>query len=73
MSVLATTIAATARLLPGAEHGIDDKGYTSHSWIWPEQAELIYGTLASIIRQSRLPRSAFDGAADHRNLPRVDH
>lgn len=49
MSVLATTIAATARLMPGAEHGIDDKGYTSHSWIWPEQAELIYGTLASII------------------------
>jgi F-type H+-transporting ATPase subunit b len=28
----------------------DDQGYvTSHSWIWPEQAELIYGSLASII------------------------
>ena len=49
MSALATTIAVTSRLLPGAEHGVDDKGYTSHSWIWPEQAELIYGTLASII------------------------
>ena len=49
MSVLATTIAATSRLLPGAEHGIDDKGYTSHHWLWPEQAELIYGTLASVI------------------------
>jgi F-type H+-transporting ATPase subunit b len=49
MSVLGTTIAATSRLLPGAEHGVDDKGYTSHSWIWPEQAELIYGTLASVI------------------------
>ncbi len=31
------------------EHVFDDKGYTSHSWIWPEQAELVYGTLASVI------------------------
>ncbi|MET0324630.1 MAG: hypothetical protein ABW219_05345 [Ilumatobacteraceae bacterium] len=29
---------------------IDDQGYvTSKSWIWPEQAELIYGTIASVI------------------------
>ena len=46
---LTATIVATSRLLPGAEHGVDDQGYTSHSWIWPEQAELIYGTLASVI------------------------
>jgi F-type H+-transporting ATPase subunit b len=43
MSVIASLIA------PMAEHGVDDKGYTSHSWIWPEQAELIYGSLASVI------------------------
>ncbi len=43
MSLIASLIA------PMAEHGVDDKGYTSHSWIWPEQAELIYGSLASVI------------------------
>ena len=40
----------TARRLRRRAPPIDDQGYvTSHSWIWPEQAELIYGTLASVI------------------------
>jgi len=43
MNVLASLLA------PMAEHGIDDKGYTSHHWLWPERAELIYGGLASVI------------------------
>lgn len=45
-------IAFVTGLFVGSEEGppIDDQGYvTSHSWIWPEQAELIYGTLASVI------------------------
>jgi F-type H+-transporting ATPase subunit b len=47
-------IAYVAGLFIGAEDEhpppIDDQGYvTSASWIWPEQAELIYGTLASVI------------------------
>lgn len=34
----------------GGHHYVyDDKGYTSHSWIWPERAEIIYGGLASLI------------------------
>ena len=43
MNLIATIIA------PMAEHHTDDQGYTSHHWLWPEQAELIYGTLASVI------------------------
>lgn len=50
MSVVTTVVVAIVNRLPmeGA-HGIDDQGYTSHSWIWPEQAELIYGTIASVL------------------------
>jgi len=33
-----------------AHFDIDDQGYvTSHHWLWPEQAEIIYGGLASVI------------------------
>jgi F-type H+-transporting ATPase subunit b len=35
--------------VPMAEHGIDDQGYTSHHWLLPERAEIIYGGLASVI------------------------
>ena len=50
MSLMASTIAVASRLLPEAEqHHTDDQGYITHSWIWPEPAELIYGTLASVI------------------------
>lgn len=27
----------------------DDKGVVTHSWIWPEKAELIYGTISSLL------------------------
>ena len=43
MNVIATLFA------PMAEHGIDDQGYTSHHWLLPERAEIIYGGLASVI------------------------
>ena len=49
MSVVANVIVTTSRLLPGAEFDTDDKGVTSHHWLWPEKAEMIYGTLASVI------------------------
>lgn len=51
MSALTTVTAVAGRLI-AAEDGhvpFDDQGYHSPSWIWPEQAELIYGSLASII------------------------
>jgi F-type H+-transporting ATPase subunit b len=49
MSVLASAFVAASNLLPAAEHGIDDQGYTSHHWLLPETAEIIYGGLASVI------------------------
>jgi F-type H+-transporting ATPase subunit b len=51
MSLYAAAVMPLARLLPmaGEHHDFDDKGYTSNSWILPEKAELIYGTLASVI------------------------
>jgi F-type H+-transporting ATPase subunit b len=49
MSVAATVFIAASNVLPAAEHGIDDKGYTSHHWLLPETAEIIYGGLASVI------------------------
>ncbi|MFZ1491372.1 MAG: hypothetical protein WAS51_15655 [Ilumatobacteraceae bacterium] len=43
-------LALLAARLPMSEFGIDDDGYvTSHHWLWPERAEIIYGGLASII------------------------
>lgn len=38
-----------ASRLPMAEFDVDDKGVTSHHWLWPEKAEIIYGGLASIL------------------------
>jgi F-type H+-transporting ATPase subunit b len=55
-------------LAPMAEHGIDDQGYTSHHWLLPERAELIYGGLASVIivgllvwKAGPLAKKAFQG------------
>ena len=35
--------------LPMAEFDVDDQGVTSHHWLFPERAEIIYGGLASLI------------------------
>ena len=31
------------------DHDFDEKGYTTHHWLFPETAEIIYGGLASLI------------------------
>jgi|HigsolmetaAR201D_1030396.scaffolds.fasta_scaffold08518_7 F-type H+-transporting ATPase subunit b len=49
MSLYANVVATASRLLPTSEFDVDDQGVTSHHWLWPEKAELIYGTLASVI------------------------
>lgn len=49
MSVLASALTTAYGLVPMAEHDIDDKGYTSHHWLLPEPAEIIYGGLAALI------------------------
>lgn len=43
MNLLATV------LVTAEDHVFDDKGYTSHHWLLPETAEIIYGGLASVI------------------------
>jgi F-type H+-transporting ATPase subunit b len=49
MNVLTSALFAGMQRFPEAEHGIDDQGYTTHHPLWPEQAEIIYGGLASLI------------------------
>jgi F-type H+-transporting ATPase subunit b len=50
VSTFATVAAAVANRLPGgADHSIDDQGYTSHHWLLPETAEIIYGGSAAVI------------------------
>jgi F-type H+-transporting ATPase subunit b len=48
MSKIATVVAALHQVT-GAHHDIDDQGYTTASPLWPEQAELIYGGIASVL------------------------
>ena len=47
--IVAAALMPLARLVTAEEHIFDDKGYTSTNWLLPEKAELIYGTLASVI------------------------
>ena len=49
MNRLTSALVAGMQRFPEAEHGIDDQGYTTHHPLWPEQAEIIYGGLASVI------------------------
>ena len=49
MNHLTSALVAGMQRFPGAEHGIDDQGYTTHHPLWPEQAEIIYGSIASLI------------------------
>ena len=49
MNHLTSALVAGMQQFPGAEYGIDDQGYTTHHPLWPEQAELIYGGIASLI------------------------
>ncbi len=50
MNHVLATLALRAQLVPAAEGDLDDDGYwTTTNWLIPEQAELIYGGLASVI------------------------
>jgi F-type H+-transporting ATPase subunit b len=49
MNRLTTAMVAAGQRFPGQEHGIDDQGYTTHHPLWPEQAEIIYGGIASAL------------------------
>lgn len=50
MSVLGITAAIGRVLAAGEEFPVDDDGHvTTHSWIWPETAEIIYGLIASAV------------------------
>jgi F-type H+-transporting ATPase subunit b len=52
MSALTSLLVAAGQLIAQDDHSDiprDDKGYLTKSWIWPEQAELIYGTIASCL------------------------
>jgi F-type H+-transporting ATPase subunit b len=48
MSLVADAVAGLHQIA-GAHHDFDDQGYTTSSPLWPEQAELIYGGIASVI------------------------
>jgi F-type H+-transporting ATPase subunit b len=49
MNGLTSAVLGAVQRLPAQEHGIDDQGYTTHHPLWPEQAEIIYGGIASLI------------------------
>lgn len=49
MSALASVMLGAGRFVAADEHHFDDQGYTTHHWLLPEDAELIYGTLASVL------------------------
>jgi F-type H+-transporting ATPase subunit b len=48
MSAFGTAFLAIGRFVAGAEeeHHFDDQGYTTHHWLLPESAEIIYGGIA---------------------------
>jgi len=47
--MIGAALVEVAHRITSEEHHFDDQGYTTHHWLWPEQAELIYGTIASLI------------------------
>jgi F-type H+-transporting ATPase subunit b len=49
MIAVGSRLAAIVDFVAAEEHHFDDQGYTSHHWLFPETAEIIYGGLASII------------------------
>jgi F-type H+-transporting ATPase subunit b len=49
MSLLASAVVNATRILPAVEADVDDQGYTSHHWLLPAAAEIIYAGLASVI------------------------
>jgi F-type H+-transporting ATPase subunit b len=48
MSAVSNAVLVIGRFVAGAEdeHHFDDQGYTTHHWLLPENAEIIYGSIA---------------------------
>lgn len=50
MSVLGIATTIGRLVASGDEYVVDDKGeVVTHHWLWPEFAEIVYGTIASVI------------------------
>lgn len=49
MNAVTSAALAVGRLVTEEEHHFDDQGYTTHHWLLPENAEIIYGGLASVL------------------------
>lgn len=49
MSTIASALRAVGSFVAQDDHHFDDKGYTTHHWLLPENAEIIYGGIASVL------------------------
>jgi F-type H+-transporting ATPase subunit b len=49
VSAVSTALLAIGRFVAEEEHHFDDQGYTTHHWLLPENAEIIYGGIASVL------------------------
>lgn len=57
-------LGAIADFVGAEDHHFDDQGYTTHHWLLPETAEIIYGGLAALIIFYLLYRFAKKPVAD---------
>jgi F-type H+-transporting ATPase subunit b len=67
MSVLVSSSHFVARILPMAEVDVDDSGYITKHWFFPDRAEWLYGGLAFLIVAYILYRFALPGMKDGLN------
>jgi F-type H+-transporting ATPase subunit b len=67
MSVLVSSSHFVARILPMAEVDVDDSGYITKHWFFPDRAEWLYGGLAFLIVAFLLYRFALPGLQDGMN------
>lgn len=49
MSTVTAHLVSIGQFVAAEDHHTDDKGYTTHHWLLPESAEIIYGGLAALI------------------------
>lgn len=49
MNGFTAQLVAIGNFVAAEDHHTDDKGYTTHHWLLPENAEIIYGGLAALI------------------------
>lgn len=48
MSAVSNAYVAIGRFVAADDHHFDDNGYTTHHWLFPENAEIIYGGIAFV-------------------------